>query len=76
MATVICRELGFPGAASAPQSTEFNVVANADSPVWLSSVACLGTEERLSDCTYSPPADGITCAQNWLGAVVCLSKLF
>ena len=75
VATVVCRELGFPGAASGPPSTEFNVVANAHSPVWLSSVTCLGTEARLSDCTYLPPAEGITCSQNWLGAVVCLSEL-
>ena len=75
VATVICRELGFPGALSGPQSTEFGVVANAHAPVWLSSVQCQGSEERLSDCAYSPPSEGITCSQNILGAVVCLSKL-
>ena len=56
-ADVVCRQLGFDSATSAP--TGIPIPSNvqlllARSFFWLDNVACTGSESRLSDCSASP----------------------
>ena len=48
-ATVVCRELGFLSGTTALQSH----FGSGTSPVWLSQVACLGNESKLSHCMHN-----------------------
>ena len=46
-ASVVCRELGFPGAVSAHSHSYFGP---GTGPMWLQSVKCTGAEGKLCDC--------------------------
>ena len=48
-ATVVCHQLGFHGDAEAISNSEFGV-GNSSTPIWLSNVRCVGTEDYLADC--------------------------
>ena len=48
-ATVVCRELGFPGAISSPCCAAFG---QGTGPIWLSDVRCTGSETSLSLCSH------------------------
>ena len=47
-ATVVCRELGFPGAISFSCCAAFG---QGTGPIWLDDVKCTGNETSLSSCT-------------------------
>ena len=49
-AGVVCRELGFPGANSAPQSAHFG---QGSGQIWLDNVNCAGDEASIRNCQHS-----------------------
>ncbi|XP_078613817.1 neurotrypsin-like [Branchiostoma floridae x Branchiostoma japonicum] len=49
-AMVICRQLGFRNATNVYTQAHFGEGAD---PIWLSNLACNGTEESLKDCPHS-----------------------
>ena len=48
-ATVVCRELGFPGAISSSCCAAFG---RGTGPIWLDHVRCTGNEASLSLCSH------------------------
>ena len=49
-ANVVCRQLGYPNASSAPAEAAFG---EGLGPIWLNDVHCQGTEASLFDCNHS-----------------------
>ena len=49
-ARVVCRQLGFPDAISAPQRARFGL---GSGPVWLDNVACSGSESSIENCSHN-----------------------
>ena len=68
-ARVVCRELGYEGAVSAPGRAHFG---RGTGEIWLDNVRCTGSESRLhycphngvgnDDCTHSKDA-GVVCSE-------------
>ena len=48
-ARVICRELGYPGAVSAPHSAGFGA---GNGTIWLDDVRCRGSESSITECFH------------------------
>ena len=69
-ARVVCRELGFPFAASAPGSARFGAGSGR---IWLDDVLCLGSESLLVSCQHR--GWGVAnCGHNEDASVICSSK--
>ena len=49
-ARVVCRQLGYPDAVSAPRYSRYG---QGIGPIWLDDVACLGTEPDLFTCVIT-----------------------
>ena len=49
-ANVVCRQLGFPSAVSAPHDAAFG---EGSGPSWMSDVNCQGREASLFNCTHA-----------------------
>ena len=49
-AGVVCRQLGFPGARSAPHSARFG---QGIGQIWLDNVNCAGDEANFRNCQHS-----------------------
>ncbi|KAJ8027602.1 Deleted in malignant brain tumors 1 protein [Holothuria leucospilota] len=64
-ATVVCRQLGFKDAVSAPKKAAFG---EGVGPIHIDSVKCLGDEESLLDCEYKRDAD---CTHNEDASATC-----
>ena len=66
-AGVVCRELGFSSAVSAPLYATFG---EGEGSIHLDEVACSGDEDRLVDCDY----DAVTsdCRHHEDAGVVCV----
>ena len=47
---VVCRQLGFPGAVSAPRSARFGAGSGR---IWLDNVACSGNESSIIYCGHN-----------------------
>ena len=49
-ARVVCRQLGFPDANSAPGTARFGA---GSGNIWMDDVKCLGNESSLNNCKHS-----------------------
>ena len=70
-ARVVCRELGYPDAASALQSAHFGA---GSGQIWLDDVSCAGSEDSIENCPHNGWGSH-NCNHNEDAGVVCLSKL-
>ncbi|AWP18387.1 putative deleted in malignant brain tumors 1 protein-like [Scophthalmus maximus] len=72
-AKVVCRQLGCGTATKAPRSARFG---HGTGKVWLDDVACLGSEESLSNCKHRKFGQH-DCAHSEDAGVICTcEKLF
>ena len=67
-AGVVCRQLGFSSAFSAPQYATFG---QGEGSILLDDVACTGGESNLIDCSYDPGTSD--CSHGEDAGVVCVS---
>ena len=66
-ANVVCRQLNYSGATSAPGQAFFGA---GSGPIHYDNVACTGSEARLADCSH--PGIGVeNCAHSEDAGVVC-----
>ena len=69
-ARVVCRQLGFPVAVSAPSSARFGT---ASGQIWLDDVRCYGSESLIDNCQHR--GWGVhNCNHNKDASVICSSK--
>ena len=69
-ANVVCRQLGYDGALSAPRYAAFG---QGNGPIWLDYVQCVGDEIVISDC-YHTGWEFLNCRHNREAGVVCRPK--
>ena len=67
-AHVVCRQLGFPSASSAPCCARYG---QGSGPIWMDDVLCSGTEASLFDCTHRGWERVIYCYHGEDASVVC-----
>ena len=67
-AHVVCRELGFSKALSAPTSAR--LFGKGSGPIWLDNVACVGTESSLTNCRHNGWGRH-NCGHNEDASVIC-----
>ena len=66
-ANVVCRQLNYSGATSAPGQAFFGA---GSGPIHYDNVACTGSEARLADCSH--PGIGVhNCGHSEDAGVVC-----
>ena len=66
-ADVVCRQLGYDGALSAPRWPAFG---HATGPIWLNELQCGGNETSVSQCSHG--GWGVLYCRNHMDAgVVC-----
>ena len=70
-ATVVCHQLGYLRAVSAPRSASFGA---GSGPSWYSYVACDGTELSLSECHNNNYNLGSACSHSRDAGAVCSSE--
>ena len=69
-ARVVCRQLGFPDAVSAPGSARFGA---GSGQIWLDDVGCSGSESSLVTCQHR--GWGVeNCGHSEDASVICSSK--
>ena len=66
-ATVVCRQLGYVGATSAPGGAAFGA---GSGPIHYDDVACIGTEPALANCSH-PGIGRENCGHSDDAGVVC-----
>ena len=66
-AQVVCRELGYEGAVSAPGNARFG---EGTGEIWLDDVECMGSESRLDYCDHYGVGDH-NCHHSEDAGVVC-----
>ena len=70
-AQVVCRQLGYPSAVSAPRSARFG---QGSGKIWLDDVQCQGNETSIVNCRHRPW--GVhNCGHHEDASVICSSKL-
>ena len=67
-ARVVCRQLGFFGAVSAPGSARFGA---GSGQIWLDDVACLGSESSILYCGHNGWGSH-NCGHSEDASVICL----
>ena len=69
-ARVVCRQLGFADAVSAPSFAHFG---GGSGQIWLDNVGCSGSEKTIADCTHN--GWGVeSCNHDEDASVICSSK--
>ena len=69
-ARVVCRQLGYSSAVSAPQNARFG---QGSGKIWLDNVQCQGDESSIVNCRRSPW--GVhNCGHSEDASVICSSK--
>ena len=69
-ARVVCRQLGFLGAVSAPTDARFGA---GRGPIWLDDVGCFGSEISIVNCKHR--GWGVeNCGHSEDASVICSSK--
>ena len=69
-ARVVCRQLGFSDAVSAPGSARFGA---GRGQIWLDDVRCSGSESSIADCQHRGWGRH-NCNHNKDASVICSSK--
>ena len=69
-ARVICREIHYPDASSAPRSAFFG---QGSGQIWLDDVNCQGNESSLESCSHNGWSAN-NCSHHQDASVICLSK--
>jgi len=69
-ARVVCRELGYSDAVSAPQTAQFG---EGSGSIWLDDVQCLGHEITLESCQHNEWGDH-NCKHSEDASVICTRK--
>lgn len=67
-ANVVCRELGYSSASSAPSSAAYG---QGTGPIWISNTSCLGNEDSLLTCGYQWISGNAGCSHSKDAGVVC-----
>ena len=70
-ARVVCRQLGFPGAISAPHLARFG---SGSGQVWLDNVGCSGSESTIVNCRHNGWGSH-NCEHSEDASVICSSML-
>ena len=70
-ARVVCRALGYPGAASAPRRAYFG---RGSGVIWLDNVRCLGNEMSLERCRHNGWGNH-NCRHDEDASAICSSKV-
>ena len=69
-ARVVCRQLGYPSAVSAPHRARFG---QGSGKIWLDDVQCQGNESSIANCNHA--SWGVhNCGHGEDASVVCSSK--
>ena len=69
-ARVVCRQLGYPSAVSAPHRARFG---QGSGMIWLDNVQCRGSESSIGICRHLPW--GVhNCRHREDASVICSSK--
>ena len=68
-AHVVCHELGFSKALSAPKKARFGA---GSGPIWFDDVQCVGTEDSLTNCPHRG-WNIHNCDHNEDASVICLT---
>ena len=71
-AQVVCRELGFHQAVSAPRDARYG---EGSGPIWLDDVICVGNERSITECQHVRWGDH-NCRHYEDASVICSRKLF
>ena len=69
-AQVVCRELGYPGAVSAPHSARFG---QGSGTIWMDDVQCVGNESSIVNCQHRG-WNVHNCGHSEDASVICSSK--
>ena len=69
-ARVVCRQLGYSFAVSAPHSARFG---QGSGKIWLDDVQCQGNESSIVNCRHRPWGEN-NCGHHEDASVICSSK--